>query len=206
MERPKNWFPGTRGAVYLWLSQCTVAPIAFWKCVFWDTLYIYLKWVWSVRRKSPKVQKSHCVHSNLTKAEKTAGCVCLCLCLSFCLRLNLCLCLWLLPKTQKRNCTSYTLANVDNELSVFVFFLVWSFVFVFVTHQKCKRATVCTPPWPRQDKQLSRKYKLTNRPTIFSSERFTLDRVIFRVMNMKCASHFDPDQQLFRCEHKIMNM
>ena len=161
-----------------WLLMEANSESAF----FWDTLYIYLKWVWSVRREFPKVQKSHCVHSNLTKAEKTAGCVCLCLCLSFCLRLNLCLCLWLLPKTQKRNCTSYTLANVDNELSVFVFFLVWSFVFVFVTHQKCKRATVCTPPWPRQDKQLSRKYKLTNRPTIFSSERVTLDRVIFRVI------------------------
>ena len=38
-KRPKNLFPDTRVAGYLWLSQCTVAPTAFWKCVFWDTLY-----------------------------------------------------------------------------------------------------------------------------------------------------------------------
>ena len=33
-KRPKNLFPDTRGASYLWLSQCTVAPTAFWRCVF----------------------------------------------------------------------------------------------------------------------------------------------------------------------------
>ena len=38
-KRPKNQSPDTRGAVKSWLSQCTVAPAAFWKCIFWDTLY-----------------------------------------------------------------------------------------------------------------------------------------------------------------------
>ena len=33
-EWPKNQSPDTRGAGYLWLSQCTVAPAAFWKCLF----------------------------------------------------------------------------------------------------------------------------------------------------------------------------
>ena len=32
-KRPKKSFPDTLGAGYLWLSQCTVAPTAFWKCV-----------------------------------------------------------------------------------------------------------------------------------------------------------------------------
>ena len=40
-KRPKNQSPDTRGAGRWWLSQCTVAPAAFWKCVFWDTLYIW---------------------------------------------------------------------------------------------------------------------------------------------------------------------
>ena len=30
----KKSFPDTRGAGYLWLSQCTMAPTASWKCVF----------------------------------------------------------------------------------------------------------------------------------------------------------------------------
>ena len=34
-KRPKNQSPDTRGAGKWWLSQCTVAPAAFWKCVFW---------------------------------------------------------------------------------------------------------------------------------------------------------------------------
>ena len=38
---PKNRSPDTRGAGKWWLSQCTVAPAAFWKCVFWDTLYMF---------------------------------------------------------------------------------------------------------------------------------------------------------------------
>ena len=176
MERPKNWFPDTIVIEPVHCGSNTILKVRFFGTP--------CKFIWSGSEVSEenlqKCKRATCVHSNLTKAEKTAGCVCFCLCLSFCLRLNLCLCLWLLPKTQKRDCMSYTLANVDNELSVFVFLLVLSFV--FVTHQKCKRATVCNPPWPRQDKQLSRKYKLTNRPTIFSSERFTLDRVIFRVI------------------------
>ena len=37
---PKKQSPDTRGAGKWWLSLCTVAPAAFWKCVFWDTLYI----------------------------------------------------------------------------------------------------------------------------------------------------------------------
>ena len=36
-KRPKNYFPDTRGACYLWLSQCTVAPTEFWKWVFFGT-------------------------------------------------------------------------------------------------------------------------------------------------------------------------
>ena len=62
---------------------------------------------------------------------------------------------------------------------------------------------MCTPPWPRLDKQLSRKYKLTNRPTIFSSERL-IERLLIGLsfMNMKSEYHFDPDQQLFRYKHK----
>ena len=33
-KRPKKWFPDTRGVGYWWLSQCTFAQKAFWKCVF----------------------------------------------------------------------------------------------------------------------------------------------------------------------------
>ena len=33
-KRPKFQFPDTRGAGYLWLSQCTMAQTASWKCVF----------------------------------------------------------------------------------------------------------------------------------------------------------------------------
>ena len=33
-KRPTFQFPDTRGAGYLWLSQCTMAPTASWKCVF----------------------------------------------------------------------------------------------------------------------------------------------------------------------------
>ena len=36
-KRAKNQFPDTRRAGYLWLSQCTVALTAFWKCVFFGT-------------------------------------------------------------------------------------------------------------------------------------------------------------------------
>ena len=36
-NRPKNHSPDTRGAGKWWLSQCTVAPAAFWKCVFFGT-------------------------------------------------------------------------------------------------------------------------------------------------------------------------
>ena len=39
-KRPKKQSPDTRGAGKWRLSQCTVAPAAFWKCVFCDTLYI----------------------------------------------------------------------------------------------------------------------------------------------------------------------
>ena len=38
-KRPKNQSPDIRGAGKWWLSQCTVAPAALWKHVFWDTLY-----------------------------------------------------------------------------------------------------------------------------------------------------------------------
>ena len=41
-KRPKNQSPDTRGAGKWRLSQCTVAPAAFWKCVFWDTLFVCL--------------------------------------------------------------------------------------------------------------------------------------------------------------------
>ena len=33
-KRPKSWFPDTRGVNYWWLSQCTIGPAAFWKCLF----------------------------------------------------------------------------------------------------------------------------------------------------------------------------
>ena len=33
--------PVERGAGYWWLSGCSVAPAAFWKSVFWDTLYTF---------------------------------------------------------------------------------------------------------------------------------------------------------------------
>ena len=40
-KRPKNQSPDTRGTGKWWLSQCTVAPAAFWKRVFFgDTLYM----------------------------------------------------------------------------------------------------------------------------------------------------------------------
>ena len=47
-KRPKNQFPYTRGASYLCLSQCTVAPTAFWKCVFWGTLYMWHVDRWNI--------------------------------------------------------------------------------------------------------------------------------------------------------------
>ena len=47
-KRPKNQSPDTRGTGKLWLSQCTVAPAAFLKCVFWDTLYVNHAWDKSV--------------------------------------------------------------------------------------------------------------------------------------------------------------
>ena len=36
-KRPKNQSPDSRGAGQWWLSQCTVAPKAFWKYVFFGT-------------------------------------------------------------------------------------------------------------------------------------------------------------------------
>ena len=47
-KRPKNEFPYTRGAGYLCLSQCTVAPTALWKCFFWGTLYMWRVDRWNI--------------------------------------------------------------------------------------------------------------------------------------------------------------
>ena len=47
-KRPKIQFLDTRGARYLWLSQCTVAPTAFWKCVFWGILYMWHVDRWNI--------------------------------------------------------------------------------------------------------------------------------------------------------------
>ena len=51
-KRPKNQYPETKIAGKWWFSHCTLASAAFWKCVFWDTLYILRLstfgniWIW----------------------------------------------------------------------------------------------------------------------------------------------------------------
>ena len=57
---PKNQSPDKRGAGKWWFSQCTVSPAAFWKCVFWDTLlvFVFLLFTLSLAKKI-KIQSTN---------------------------------------------------------------------------------------------------------------------------------------------------
>ena len=54
--------PVERGAGYWWLSGCSVAPAAFWKSVFWDTLYTVAPKIhpWSIWERFYWRSIAHC--------------------------------------------------------------------------------------------------------------------------------------------------
>ena len=57
-KRPINQSPDTRGAGKWWLSQCTVAPAAFWKCVFLGHPVVYTYTFGDGREKCNKSHSS----------------------------------------------------------------------------------------------------------------------------------------------------
>ena len=205
MKRPKNRFPDTRGAVYLWLSQCTVTPTAFWKCVFFGTPCIS---IWSGSEVSEE---------NFQK----------------CKRATVCTPTW--PRLKKQLAVFvfvFVLVFAWGLIfvSVFDFYQKHKRETVCLTPwpmltMSCLCLSFCSSEALSLSLWLTKSAKeqlcalhlgLDKTSSCLGSTNWQIGQQYFHLkdllliglsfMNMKCASHFDPDQQLFRCEHKNMNM